>query len=246
MTQMRTDFDCTSEELFEQTVKCRSRREYENILGLPLLELIEEKRRKLGRKLRLLDVGCGIGLFPEEMSDSPHVAEAWGVDLHAHRGRRHPRFRTACIERGFPVDAFGGPFDLIVSVWAFSYVRNKLRALLNTALLLHPDGEAHVHLPSFLVRTDDMPSTDEWAMDDPEKKRIGTLLEAMGAEGTMSFRSRFPFLPHDESLEATSTFSLRRAAGNCRIPPYAGSFQPVGEDAFCYADYRIGTSTIGD
>jgi SAM-dependent methyltransferase len=86
-------------------------------------------RRTLGRRLRIVEVGCGNGSLLRELDGRGDVAEALGLDesdaqvdrAHARSGAAHPRLRFARIE-GSTIDLPDSSVDVALSFLSFRYL----------------------------------------------------------------------------------------------------------------------------
>lgn len=111
----------------------------------PLLRLLPK-----GRRLRVLDLGCGNGSLTAQIAKQGH--DVTGIDSsktgveHARASWPGVRFENHGFEELTP-ELFGGPFDVVVSLEVIEHVYRP-RDLLRTARsLLKPDGLLIVSTP---------------------------------------------------------------------------------------------------
>jgi 2-polyprenyl-3-methyl-5-hydroxy-6-metoxy-1,4-benzoquinol methylase len=138
-------------------------RAYVRLFGVPVNGLRIRLRHVLpatrGTHRRILDAGCGIGVFTMELAKRHPDAEVIGVDfedelvkranLVAQRaGLANCRFRTGDVtELGLDSE-----FDLVVSVDNLEHVQDDVLALANLRRALVPGGRLVVHVPGYYRR----------------------------------------------------------------------------------------------
>lgn len=140
-----------------------SERLYVRLLGAPINGLRIRLRRVLpataGDHRRILDAGCGPGVFTMELAKRHPEAEVLGVDLDpeavarasvvARRaGLANCRFEVADVTR---LD-FREPFDLIVSVDNLEHVEEDVVAMRALRNALSSTGRLVVHVPGYYRR----------------------------------------------------------------------------------------------
>ena len=141
----------------------RFERMYVQCLGAPVSGLRIRLRRVLpatrGAYRRILDAGCGVGVFTMELAKQHPEAEVLGVDTEptlveraSHIARRagltNCRFDVADVT-SLP---FREQFDLAVSVDNLEHVENDVAAMANLRDVLMPGGTLVVHVPGYYRR----------------------------------------------------------------------------------------------
>jgi SAM-dependent methyltransferase len=136
---------------------------YVRCFGAPVSGLRIRLRRVLpvtkGRYRRILDAGCGVGVFTMELAKQHPEAEVLGVDTEGplverasdiarRAGLTNCRFEVQDVTR-LP---FRGEFDLAVSVDNLEHVENDVSALENLRDVLVPGGTLVVHVPGYYRR----------------------------------------------------------------------------------------------
>jgi len=96
---------------------------------------------------RILDAGCGVGMFVQKLQRSS--AEVYGVELDAERaveaGRESPGIACASVERlPFPDDTF----DAVLSHEVLEHVADDRRAVAEAVRVLRPGGRLLVFVPN--------------------------------------------------------------------------------------------------
>jgi SAM-dependent methyltransferase len=138
-------------------------RAYVRLLGVPVNGLRIRLRHVLpatrGTYRRILDAGCGIGVFTMELAKRHPEAEVVGVELEPELVERanHVARRAGlsnCTFRAGDVTELGldGEFDLVLSVDNLEHVQDDVRALTNLRSALVPAGRLVVHVPGYYRR----------------------------------------------------------------------------------------------
>jgi SAM-dependent methyltransferase len=138
-------------------------RAYVRVFGVPVNGLRIRLRHVLpatrGTFRRILDAGCGIGVFTMELAKRHPQAEVVGVDFEAELVERANLVaRRAglanCTFRVGDVTALGldGGFDLVLSVDNLEHVQDDVGALTNLRRALAPGGRLVVHVPGYYRR----------------------------------------------------------------------------------------------
>jgi len=135
-------------------------RTYARLLGAPANGLRIRLRRVLpstdGRFDRILDAGCGNGVFTLELAKRHPEAEVVGIELEqalvdrdneiAHRaGLTNIRFEQGDVTK---LD-FDGTFDLVVSVDNLEHVEDDVTAMEGLWRALRPGGRLVNHVPGY-------------------------------------------------------------------------------------------------
>jgi SAM-dependent methyltransferase len=113
---------------------------------LLLLEEIDRHRPPPGWR-RILDVGCGDGLFFDQLA---RFGEVWGVESDASLVPADSRYRGR-IHIG-PFDAGYAPgrrFDLVLMLDVLEHLPDPAGALRKAGALLEPDGRILITVPAF-------------------------------------------------------------------------------------------------
>ena len=133
---------------------------YVRCLGVPVNGLRIRLRRVLpatkGKYRRILDAGCGPGVFTMELAKQHPQAEVLGIDIDEAAVRRaqliaatagisNCRFATADVTEL----TYFEEFDLIVSVDNLEHVEDDVRAMTNLRHALVPDGVLVLHTPGY-------------------------------------------------------------------------------------------------
>jgi len=111
--------------------------------------LLRKIRRLLAGKIRprILDVGCGAGLFFEALQQIGHVE---GIDSDQAAVERSGNWRSRIavgeLDDSYEADA---PFDLILLLDVLEHVHNPDQPLRRAAGMLTPDGYVLVTAPAF-------------------------------------------------------------------------------------------------
>ena len=136
---------------------------YVRFLGAPVNGLRIRLRRVLpatiGEHRRILDAGCGPGVFTMELAKRHPEADVLGVDLDPgavarasvvsrRAGLANCRFEVADVTRL----EFAEPFDLIVSVDNLEHVEEDVMAMRALRNALSPSGRLVVHVPGYYRR----------------------------------------------------------------------------------------------
>jgi SAM-dependent methyltransferase len=138
-------------------------RAYVRLFGIPVNGLRIRLRRVLpatrGDFRRILDAGCGIGVFTMELAKRHPRAEVVGIDFEPVLVERanHVARRAGLINCRFEVGdvtdlGFDGGFDLVVSVDNLEHVQDDVAALTNLRRALAPGGKLVVHVPGYYRR----------------------------------------------------------------------------------------------
>lgn len=136
---------------------------YVRCLGVPVNGLRIRLRRVLpathGTYRRILDAGCGPGVFTMELAKRHPEAEVVGVDIDraaverantiaSRAGILNCRFRVGDVT-GL---GFQGEFDLVVSVDNLEHIENDVAALQNLCRSLATGGRLVLHTPGYYRR----------------------------------------------------------------------------------------------
>ncbi|MGH7514226.1 MAG: class I SAM-dependent methyltransferase [Gemmatimonadales bacterium] len=136
---------------------------YVRCLGVPVNGLRIRLRRVLpatnGSYRRILDAGCGPGVFTMELAKRHPQAEVLGIDIDkiaidraemiaAKAGIRNCRFSTGDVT----ALGFREQFDLVVSVDNLEHIQDDVTALRNLNNALAPGGLLVLHTPGYYRR----------------------------------------------------------------------------------------------
>ncbi len=136
---------------------------YVRCLGVPINGLRIRLRHVLpatrGRYERILDAGCGPGVFTLELAKRHPEAEVVGIDIDEKAVKRATSIaRKAGISncrfelRDVTDLGFGEEFDLVVSVDNLEHIEEDVAALRNLRDALEPGGTLVVHVPGYYRR----------------------------------------------------------------------------------------------
>ncbi len=237
-----TDFDVTSLGFYMYKDRDRGLNSYQiEALGVNISDLVQAKATQLRRVVRILDIGCGKGQMLEGLKEQYRdKVQVWGLDLHDYEDRSGIPFVQGSIENGIPEEKFEGKFDLIFSSFAFMYIRNKIQSLLNTAKLLQDQGEAYIHLHSFLISLDEEPKIQKDYNAAAERKRCQKLLrDITGSAQPSGIRYVDTSTSGTTNIFTPSYFILTKEAERCESPHYVKSIQVPWKDRFCYSEYAL-------
>ncbi len=136
---------------------------YIRCLGVPINGLRIRLRRVLpatrGDYGRILDAGCGRGVFTLELAKQHSEAEVIGVDIDEAAIKRATQIaRKAGISNcRFEVGdvtglGFRDEFDLVLSVDNLEHIKDDVTAMAGLAKALRPGGNLVVHVPGYYRR----------------------------------------------------------------------------------------------
>ncbi len=138
-------------------------RVYVRCLGVPISGLRIRLRRVLpatrGVHGKILDAGCGPGVFTMELAKLHPQAEVVGIDIDESAVQR----ATIIAERAGITNCrfevadvtsleFKGEFDLVLSVDNLEHIEDDVRAMRNLLRALKPGGKLVVHVPGYYRR----------------------------------------------------------------------------------------------
>lgn len=140
-------------------------RAYIKLLGVPISGLRIRLRRVLpqltGAPERVLDAGCGRGVFSFQMARRFPAAEVIGVDIDEDRlainreialraGLNNLRFRAVdLMAEKAQSDEFTGGFDLVLSVDNLEHLEDDAKGAAVLAAALKPGGRLVLHVPGY-------------------------------------------------------------------------------------------------
>ena len=135
-------------------------RMYANLLGAPANGLRIRLRRVLpatdGHFKRILDAGCGSGVFSYELAKRHPEAQVTGVELEpdlvdrANEIARRAHLTNLHFEQGDVTKLdFEDEFDLVVSVDNFEHVEDDVAAMRTLLQALRPGGRLVAHTPGY-------------------------------------------------------------------------------------------------
>jgi SAM-dependent methyltransferase len=138
-------------------------RTYVRLLGAPISGLRIRLRRVLpltrGRYRRILDAGCGVGVFTMELAKQHPEAQVLGVDMEPALVERASDIakRAGLSNCHFAVEdvtrlPYREEFDLVVSVDNLEHVEADVAAMENLRTVLVPGGTLVVHVPGYYRR----------------------------------------------------------------------------------------------
>jgi 2-polyprenyl-3-methyl-5-hydroxy-6-metoxy-1,4-benzoquinol methylase len=140
--------------------RSRFERLYASLLGAPANGLRIRLRRVLpltqGRFERILDAGCGSGIFSFELAKRHPEAQVLGIELEpelvdrANEMARRTGLANCQFEQGDVTKLeFDGVFDLVVSVDNFEHVEDDVAAMRALLSALRPGGRLVAHVPGY-------------------------------------------------------------------------------------------------
>ena len=135
-------------------------RMYANLLGAPANGLRIRLRRVLpvtkGSYQKILDAGCGSGVFSYELAKQHPEAQVTGVELEhdlvdrANEIAKRAGLANCRFEQGDVTKLdFSGDFDLVVSVDNFEHVEDDIAAMRTLLRALRPGGRLVAHVPGY-------------------------------------------------------------------------------------------------
>ena len=135
-------------------------RMYANLLGAPANGLRIRLRRVLpatnGSYRKILDAGCGSGVFSYELAKRHPKAQVTGVELEpdlvarANEIARRAHLTNLHFEQGDVTKLdFEDEFDLVVSVDNFEHVEDDIAAMRTLLHALRPGGRLVAHVPGY-------------------------------------------------------------------------------------------------
>lgn len=133
---------------------------YVRCLGVPVNGLRIRLRRVLpitrGSYAKILDAGCGPGVFTMELAKQHPTAEVVGIDIDEEAVRRAAVIaqRAGLTNCRFEVGdvtslAFRDEFDLVLSVDNLEHIEDDVLAMQNLGSALRPGGALVVHTPGY-------------------------------------------------------------------------------------------------
>jgi SAM-dependent methyltransferase len=136
---------------------------YVRCLGVPVNGLRIRLRRVLpvthGRYRRILDAGCGPGVFTMELAKRHPEAVVLGIDIEAESVRRAAFIANKAgisncsfAEGDVTALGFNEEFDLIVSVDNLEHIQDDVLAMENLRDALTPRGMLVIHTPGYYRR----------------------------------------------------------------------------------------------
>lgn len=136
---------------------------YVRCLGVPVNGLRIRLRRVLpitrGSYAKILDAGCGPGVFTMELAKQHPTAEVVGIDIDEEAVRRAAVIaqRAGLTNCRFEVGdvtslAFRDEFDLVLSVDNLEHIEDDVRAMERLREALKPGGKLVVHVPGYYRR----------------------------------------------------------------------------------------------
>jgi ubiquinone/menaquinone biosynthesis C-methylase UbiE len=103
------------------------------------------------RQVRVLDVGCGTGVFAERIRAALPRASVWGIDLvsgmltgGAERWRRHAGHIVPIQADSERLPFAGGSFDVVTCANSFHHYPHQDRAIVEMRRVLKPEGRLMV------------------------------------------------------------------------------------------------------
>jgi SAM-dependent methyltransferase len=140
--------------------RSRFERMYANLLGAPANGLRIRLRRVLpvteGSYQKILDAGCGSGVFSFELAKQHPEAQVTGVELEpdlvdrANQMARRAGLTNCRFQQGDVTKLdFSGEFDLVVSVDNFEHVEDDVAAMRTLLQALRPGGRLVAHVPGY-------------------------------------------------------------------------------------------------
>jgi SAM-dependent methyltransferase len=140
--------------------RSRFERLYARLLGAPANGLRIRLRRVLpvtdGDHRRILDAGCGPGVFSFELAKRHPQARVLGIELEpdlverANEIARRAGLTNCRFEKGDVTQLdFEGRFDLVVSVDNLEHVEDDVTAMETLRRALRPGGKLAVHVPGY-------------------------------------------------------------------------------------------------
>jgi SAM-dependent methyltransferase len=138
----------------------RFERLYASVLGAPANGLRIRLRRVLpstkGRYERILDAGCGSGIFTMELAKRHPEAQVVGIELEqvlvdrSNEVARRAGLTNCRFEQGDVTKLdYEGEFDLVVSVDNFEHVEDDVAAMRALWTALRPGGRLVAHVPGY-------------------------------------------------------------------------------------------------
>jgi SAM-dependent methyltransferase len=135
-------------------------RMYANLLGAPANGLRIRLRRVLpatdGHYRKILDAGCGSGVFSYELAKRHPHAQVTGVELEpdlvarANEIARRAHLTNLHFEQGDVTKLdFENEFDLVLSVDNFEHVEDDIAAMRTLLQALRPGGRLVAHVPGY-------------------------------------------------------------------------------------------------
>jgi SAM-dependent methyltransferase len=135
-------------------------RMYANLLGAPANGLRIRLRRVLpatdGHYRKILDAGCGSGVFSYELAKRHPDAQVTGVELEpdlvarANEIARRAHLTNLHFEQGDVTKLdFEDEFDLVLSVDNFEHVEDDIAAMRTLLQALRPGGRLVAHVPGY-------------------------------------------------------------------------------------------------
>ena len=135
-------------------------RMYANLLGAPANGLRIRLRRVLpatdGSYRKILDAGCGSGVFSYELAKRHPQAQVTGVELEpdlvarANEIARRAHLANLHFEQGDVTKLdFEDEFDLVLSVDNFEHVEDDITAMRTLLQALRPGGRLVAHVPGY-------------------------------------------------------------------------------------------------
>jgi SAM-dependent methyltransferase len=140
--------------------RSRFERMYANLLGAPANGLRIRLRRVLpatdGSYRKILDAGCGSGVFSYELAKRHPQAQVTGVELEpdlvarANEIARRAHLANLHFEQGDVTKLdFENEFDLVLSVDNFEHVEDDIAAMRTLLQALRPGGRLVAHVPGY-------------------------------------------------------------------------------------------------
>lgn len=185
--------------------------------------LVLEELATIGRKVAILEVGCGSGVFLNKIADLPNVTAA-GIDLTESAIQQCKKQSLNAIVSDLrnyiesPPANLPKKFDFIVGSHVLEHVNNPVEMLRDCFNLLHPEGSVLMSLPL-------SPNDHESAMFDP----------ILYPPHHLTRWHRATFLALGKTLSANVTVSSIKQRS---------AFRALSHTMFCALNYRNSKASI--